>query len=208
MIKKSPLDWLTVVGFGLALAAHLVPVAQAEPSTPPVPSPASAPIVPPPPAPGELLSPSRETGDPTEHDAVDSSASLGERPDDVVGSPHDCLVIRKTTSHIDVTMPRILPLNDSFPTQADGETAVDADLRALNDIVTSTVAAATSLESGYQRSNFEAFASAVVEVSALSTERRSQKLTQPAPAEWVVKLTHALDTWSRSYSRLKNSCYM
>ncbi|SIL63544.1 Uncharacterised protein [Mycobacteroides abscessus subsp. abscessus] len=105
-------------------------------------------------------------------------------------------------------MPRILPLNDSFPTQADGETAVDADLRALNDIVTSTVAAATSLESGYQRSNFEAFASAVVEVSALSTERRSQKLTQPAPAEWVVKLTHALDTWSRSYSRLKNSCYM
>lgn len=143
---------------------------------------------------------------------VAPDAAQGTQPeppsDSIQGSARDCTVIRQAASHIDATMQKIQPLNDSFPTQDEGEAAVDADLRALNDIVALAAAGGAGVEGNYQKQNFDRFTETVSRVSALATDRRNQKLIQPAPAEWVAQLTRALDDWSRGYSRLKNSCFV
>ncbi|WP_165616132.1 hypothetical protein [Mycobacteroides abscessus] len=74
--------------------------------------------------------------------------------------------------------------------------------------MTLAVGASVNLEDAREKNKFDTFKNTVIAMSTLYTERRSQDLTKPAPAEWVARLAQLLDSWSKSYAVILNSCYI
>ncbi|QCH24889.1 hypothetical protein [Mycobacteroides salmoniphilum] len=103
---------------------------------------------------------------------------------------------------------RIAAVSDPFPTKESGELVVDSDLRLFNSIVSLAVSASVNLENAREKNKFEVFKNAVIAMSTLYTERRSQDLTKPATAEWAARLAQLLDSWSKAYALILNSCYI
>ncbi|WP_078308876.1 MULTISPECIES: hypothetical protein [unclassified Mycobacterium] len=103
---------------------------------------------------------------------------------------------------------RIAPVSDPFPTKESGELVVESDLRLFNSIVSLAVSASANLENAREKNKFEMFKNTVIAMSTLYTERRSQDLTKPATAEWAARLAQLLDSWSKAYALILNSCYI
>ncbi|WP_139360455.1 hypothetical protein [Mycobacterium sp. D16R24] len=129
------------------------------------------------------------------------------RPDDPA-SPQDCQIIRSASGRIDALAIRIAPASDPFPTKESGELVVESDLRLFNSIVSLAVSASVNLENAREKNKFEMFKNTVIAMSTLYTERRSQDLTKPATAEWAARLAQLLDSWSKAYALILNSCYI
>lgn len=182
-----------------------------EPGVPAPSGPAPGPVAPevPPAPPGPAVGDSGMSPSPVDSGAAPGSAPAPENAEvDEPASPEDCQIIRSTTGRIDVLAMRVAPVSDPFPTKESGEAVVDSDLTMLNSIVTLAVTAGANLQNPREKNKFELFKNAVIAMSAAYTERRSQDLTKPAKAEWAAQLAQLLDAWTKTYTKILNSCYV